>query len=74
MSKRPQSEMETAMSAAIARAFRSRAAVLRARAAAATTIINGSPPIVVITSEAAPLLRFASDWERIAAELEGGLI
>ena len=65
---------EEAINAAIVRAFRSRAAALRIRAAAGVTTIEGSPPTTVVASEARPLLRFADDWDQIAEEIERGAL
>jgi hypothetical protein len=69
-------EIEAAMIASIAAAFRRRAVGLRAKAASGVAVIDAdrpnAAPVVIVSSEASALLRFAADWDEIAADLENG--
>jgi hypothetical protein len=66
-------KIEADITASIANAFRRRAIALRAKAAAGCAVTEGNPPIVIISSESRKLLDFASDWDAIAADIEGAI-
>jgi hypothetical protein len=69
MSKR--SDIERAVRAGVARAFRNRALVLRERAVDGFSFADGSSGrVMTATSESRDLLDRAQDWDDVAAAVE----